>query len=57
MTHGTNVCFGAVSRLAYARGWANCESSPRAPVVVRMRGGRGGSLAWEVGPWDAVVVG
>ena len=55
-SYDTNVCFGVVSRLAYAA-WPNCDSSPRVPVVLRMRGGRSGSLAWEVGPWDAVVVG
>ena len=42
--------FGVVSRLAYAA-WPNCDSSPRVPVA--LRGGKSGSLAWEVDPWDA----
>ena len=37
-SYDTNVCFGVVSRLAYAA-WPNCDSSHRVPVVLRMRGG------------------
>ena len=39
-SYDTNVCFGVVSRLAYAA-WPNCDSSPRVPVALSMRGGGG----------------
>ena len=55
-THDTNVCFGVVSRIAYAA-WPNCDSSPRVLVTLSRRGGKCVVL-WRgmLGPWDMLVV-